>query len=232
MGLPPKLDSARGEQNNSKEKRDLELNNTNDKNDGKDKKEKEQKNNHPTSYTLRNLSRSIFKSSTATVSGADWEKVMTPPLQYKVFRKYVKRVSQYNFTKDCSRVAVIWKIVRKDLVVSYYDLHEIEKKIQLNSLKKLPKDEAQSQEALKRENLLKRVYEKCKNHKEIERKETTVYNWKHAIDEMWKVEEHTKVLNLQSKEEITQVFQHGFTMHDSKTLNKLFDFSKDGLSKR
>jgi hypothetical protein len=47
----------------------------------------------------------------------------------KIFRNYIKRIKQFKFTSDRSRIAIIWKVVRRDIVISNYETKDLEEKI-------------------------------------------------------------------------------------------------------
>lgn len=52
-----------------------------------------------------------------------------PKLKIKTFRNYFRRIKQFEFTSDRSRIVVVWKVMRRDIIVSNYETKELEEKI-------------------------------------------------------------------------------------------------------
>ena len=52
-----------------------------------------------------------------------------PKLKTKTFRNYIRRIKQFEFTSDRSRIVVIWKVMRRDIIVTKYETKDLEEKI-------------------------------------------------------------------------------------------------------
>lgn len=73
---------------------------------------------------------------------------------------------------------------------------------------------------------MKKLLDECRQPREIKQIETQMDSLKDVVDEP---EKDQQIFNLKTKEEIKEIFQDGFTVHDGKTLKKLIDFSKKGF---
>ena len=52
-----------------------------------------------------------------------------PKLKTKTFRNYIRRIKQFEFTSDRSRIVVVWKVMRRDIIVTKYETKDLEEKI-------------------------------------------------------------------------------------------------------
>jgi hypothetical protein len=52
-----------------------------------------------------------------------------PKLNIKIFRNYLRRIKQFEFTSDRSRIVVIWKVIRRDVILSNYETKDLEEKL-------------------------------------------------------------------------------------------------------
>ena len=52
-----------------------------------------------------------------------------PKLNIKIFRNYFRRIKQFEFTFDRSRIVIIWKVIRRDIILSNYETKDLEEKL-------------------------------------------------------------------------------------------------------